>query len=338
MSARRYLRQTRFAPLGEAGQAKLAEARVLLVGCGALGGHLAQSLVRCGAGTLRIVDRDVVEETNLPRQVLFDEQHALEARPKALAAAETLARIGGTTRVEPRVAHLDAALLDELGDGVSLVLDGTDNLETRYLVNDWCVSRGVPWVYGGVVGASGLVLPVKPGEGACLACAFPAPPPAGTLPTCETAGVVQPAVALVAGLQAAAALRLLVDPAGVPSRLVEIDAWNLRVRELALPRDPQCRCCGQRNFVHLSAELGPRATRLCGRNTVQVRGGGGRMDLAATAARLADDADRVVCAGGLLRFDVEGLRLTVFADGRALVEGTEDDARALAAYDRWIGA
>jgi len=130
VSARRYLRQTRFAPLGEAGQAKLAEARVLLVGCGALGGHLAQSLVRCGAGTLRIVDRDVVEETNLPRQVLFDEQHALEARPKALAAAETLARIGGTTRVEPRVAHLDAALLDELGDGVSLVLDGTDNLET----------------------------------------------------------------------------------------------------------------------------------------------------------------------------------------------------------------
>jgi adenylyltransferase/sulfurtransferase len=334
----RHARQVRFAPISTRGQARIESARVLLVGCGALGGHLAQSLVRAGIGELRLVDRDTVEETNLPRQVLFTEAQARAAMPKALASVESLAPIGARTLLAPRVAHLDARLLDELGEGVDLVLDGTDNLETRYLLNDWCVARGVPWVYGGVVGASGLVLPVRPGVGACLACAFPAPPPAGTLPTCETAGVIQPAVALVAALQAAAALRLVVDPEGTPSKLVEIDAWNLRVRELHLPRDPGCRACARREFPHLSDAAGPRATRLCGRHTVQVRGGAGRVDLLALAARLGGDARVVAATGSLLRFEIDGLRLTVFADARALVEGTEDEARALAAYDRWIGA
>lgn len=338
VSTERYTRQQRFAGLGSSGQARLTEARVLLVGCGALGGHLAQSFVRCGVGSLVIVDRDVVEETNLPRQVLFDERHAVLRMPKVDAAAETLARIGGGTRVETRAAHLDAELLDELGSGVDLVLDGTDNLETRYLLNDWCVSRAVPWVYGGVVGASGLVLPVRPGVGACLACAFPAPPPAGTLPTCETAGVIQPAVALVAALQAAAALHLLVDPASVPSRLLDIDAWSLRVRELALPRDPQCRTCVQHEYRYLAQERGPRAVSLCGRNTVQVRGAGGRMDLESTARRLQADVRQLVRAAALLRFEVDEVRVTLFVDGRALIEGTSDPARALAVYDRWIGA
>jgi adenylyltransferase/sulfurtransferase len=328
----------RFAPISARGQARIEAARVLLVGCGALGGHLAQSLVRAGVGELRLVDRDTVEESNLPRQVLFTAAQARAATPKSLAAVESLAPIGSRTILAPRVAHLDARLLDELGAGVDLVLDGTDNLETRYLLNDWCVSRDVPWVYGGVVGASGLVLPVRPGAGACLACAFPAPPPAGTLPTCETAGVIQPAVALVAALQAACALRLLVDPEGVPSKLVEVDAWSLRVRELQLPRDPECRACARREFLHLADAHGPRATRLCGRNTVQVRGGAGRGDLGALAARLGADARILHSAPGLLRFEVEGLRLTVFADARALVEGTEDESRALATYDRWIGA
>lgn len=334
----RHARQVRFAPISTGGQRRIEAARVLLVGCGALGGHLAQSLVRAGIGELRLVDRDTVEETNLPRQVLFTAAHALAKTPKALASVEALAPIGARTLLAPRVAHLDARLLDELGAGVDLVLDGTDNLETRYLLNDWCVSRGVPWVYGGVVGASGLVLPVRPGRGACLACAFPAPPPAGTLPTCETAGVIQPAVALVAALQAACALRLIVDPEGVPSKLVEVDAWSLRVRELQLPRDPDCRACARREFPHLLDAAGPRATRLCGRNTVQVRGGAGRGDLPALAARLAGEARIEASTPNLLRFEVEGLRLTVFADARALVEGTEDEARALAAYDRWIGA
>ncbi len=334
----RHARQVRFAPISTRGQRRIESARALLVGCGALGGHIAQSLVRAGIGELRLVDRDTVEETNLPRQVLFTEVQARLALPKALASVESLAPIGARTVLVPRVAHLDARLLDELGEGVDLVLDGTDNLETRYLLNDWCVARGVPWVYGGVVGASGLVLPVRPGTGACLACAFPTPPPAGTLPTCETAGVIQPAVALVAALQAACALRLLVDPEGTPSKLVEVDAWNLRVRELELPRDPDCRACARREFPHLADAAGPRATRLCGRNTVQVRGGAGRCDLPALAARLAGATRILASAPSLLRFEVDDLRLTVFADARALVEGTEDEARALAAYDRWIGA
>lgn len=343
----RFDRQQRFAPLGLEGQERLGRARVLLVGCGALGGSLAQTLVRCGVGELRLADRDVVELTNLPRQVLFEEHHL--GRPKAEAAREALGRIGGPTRVDAQAVHVDAENLEELAEGVQLVLDGTDNLATRYLVNDLCVERGIPWVYGGVVGASGLVLPVLPGRGACLRCLFPEPAPPGSLPTCDTAGVILPAVAAVASFQAGAALHLLAEGSEARERyepfLLDIDAWNGLARRLPAPRDPQCPCCAQREFPFLLAPIERSAVSLCGRNTVQVRpqlASGARRaqtaDLARIAERVRSQASALAVESSLLAFEVDGVRFTVFADGRALIEGTQDVARARALYDRWVGA
>ena len=336
-SSRRFERQTRFAPLGKQGQQRLSDARVLLVGCGALGGALAQSLVRSGVGELVLVDRDLVEETNLPRQVLFDERHARESTPKVLAAAETLARIGGPTQVETHAVHFDEQNAEELAEDCDLVLDGTDNLATRYLVNDLCVESGRPWVYGGVVGSGGLVMAILPGKGPCLRCLFPEPAPQGSLETCETAGVLQPAVALVAALQAGLALRILGGPELAEAKLFELDVWEPRTRALTVGRDPNCPCCGKREFPFLHDAEPHRAVRLCGRNTVQVRGARGRTDLDQVARSLAGVARSVQQNELLLRFEVDEGRITLFPDGRALVEGTEDVGRALALYDRYLG-
>ncbi len=343
----RFDRQQRFAPFGASGQERMGRARVLLVGCGALGGSLAQTLVRCGVGELVLADRDVVELTNLPRQVLFEERHL--GRPKAEAARESLARIGGPSRVEAHAVHVDADNVEELAERADLVLDGTDNLATRYLVNDLCVERGTPWVYGGVVGASGLVMPVVPGRGACLRCLFPEPAPAGSLPTCDTAGVILPAVAAVASFQAGAALHLLAASDEARARfepfLLDIDVWSGLARRLPAPRDEQCPCCAERKFPFLLEPVERSAVSLCGRNTVQVRpqlASGDRRgpgaDLARIAERVRAFARELALEPALLAFDVEGVRFTVFSDGRALIEGTQDVARARALYDRWVGA
>ncbi len=228
----RFDRQERFAALGAQGQARLEAARVLLVGAGALGGVLAQTLTRAGVGTLVICDRDVVEVTNLPRQVLFEDRHADAATPKALAAKESLLRIGGPTQIEAHAVHVEATNLAQLARDADLVLDGTDNLTTRYLINDWCVREGRPWVYGGVVSSGGLVLPILPGKSACLRCVFPDPPPAGSLPTCDSAGVILPAVGAIASLQAGAVLRILGAPEGdeFHPKLTQLDVWTGALR------------------------------------------------------------------------------------------------------------
>lgn len=336
--SRRFDRQTRFAPLGRDGQARLERASVLVLGCGALGGHAAQSLVRSGIGRVVLVDRDVVDVTNLPRQVLFDERHARERTLKVAAAAETLARVGGPTRIETHARHVDAESIEEIARGVDLVLDGTDNLATRYLVNDWCVERACPWIYAGVVGSGGLVLPIVPGQSACLRCVFRDPPPALDLPTCETAGVLQPAVALVAALQAGLALRVLGGPPLERFALLDVDAWDGRVRELTVERDPDCPCCAKRDFEFLDAGGAGRTTVLCGRNTVQIRSASGALDLDTLAARLPESARDVVRNAALLSFTIDTERFTVFADGRALVEGTSDPERALALHERYVGS
>jgi adenylyltransferase/sulfurtransferase len=261
----------------------------------------------------------------------------VERIEKAIAARETLARIGGPTKVEALVEHVDADNVERLCAGVSLVVDGTDNLETRYLVNDVCVERKIPWVYGGVVGSGGLVMPILPGVGPCLVCLFPEPPPAGVLPTCETAGVLQPAVALVAALQAGLALRILAGTEPLTPKLYELDAWDGRLRELSVGRDENCRCCARSEFRFLREPVTRRATSLCGRNTVQVRGARVKPDLRRLSEALAGVARDVRHQGAILRFTVEDERYTVFADGRALIEGTDDPERALSLYDRYIG-
>lgn len=336
----RFERQARFAPLGTEGQERLAGRRVLLVGCGALGSVLAQSLVRSGVGELVLVDRDLVELSNLPRQVLFEDRHAREAVPKVEASREALERIGGPTRLVPRAEHLDATNVDELARGAHLVLDGTDNLATRYLLNDWCVARAVPWVYGGVLGGGGVALAVLPGIGPCLRCLFPEPPPPGTLATCDTVGVLQPAVGAIASVQAGLALRLLAAPdplaTDLEPALIEIDVWRGEVRSLRAGRDPQCPCCAKGQFPFLAELSGERAGTLCGRDAVQVRGRGA-LDLEALRTRLAGLDPDARLAGPVLRASLDGLRLTLFRDGRALVEGTDDPDRALALYDRYVG-
>lgn len=337
---RRFDRQTRFTPLGPQGQARLAESRVLLVGCGALGGVLAQNLVRSGVGELVLVDRDIVEISNLPRQVLFEDRHAAEGTLKVEAAEESLARIGGPTRFEAHAAHLDADNLEDLAIGCDLILDGTDNLGTRYLVNDFAIESGVPWIYGGVVGSGGLVMAVLPERGPCLRCLFPEPPPTASLPTCDTAGVLLPAVATIASLQSGLALRLLVEGSStqLETALLEVDVWSGELRRLKLARQPQCPCCGDREFPFLHEPLGRRATILCGRNAVQVRGRKPAPDLARVAAAIDGLASDVRWAGPILRFALDQHRITLFEDGRALIEGTDDIDRALALYDRYVGS
>jgi len=334
----RFDRQVRFAPLGREGQANLVSARVLVVGCGALGGVLAQTLFRAGIGELVLVDRDVVEISNLPRQVLFTERHAAEGRPKAVAARETLEASGGPTSLRTHVVHLDARNLELLADDCDLVLDGTDNLETRYLINDFCVERALPWIYAGVVGASGLVLPVLPGRGACLRCLFPEPAPADVLPTCDTAGVLMPAVGVVGSFAAGLALRLLGRPREpLEPALLELDTWNGSVRRLTAPRDPACPACARREFPFLHRP-GGEAIALCGRNTVQIPARDGRIALATLARTLPPEATEVQLHAELLRFALDGCRVSVFPDGRTLVEGTGDVARARTLHGRVFGA
>lgn len=301
------------------------------------------TMVRSGVGRVVLVDRDVVEHTNLPRQVLFEERHI--GRPKVEAALESLARIGGPSAIETHASHLDTDNLPELASGCDLLLDGTDNLATRYLLNDFAVDRNVPWVYGGVVGGAGLVLPIVPGVSACLRCIFPEPAPPGALPTCDTAGVILPAVSAVAALQAGAALRLLAveraERANFRAHLIEIDVWHLEAHHVQAARDPECPCCALREFTFLDAPAHGSAVSLCGRNTVQIRPtlrAGVRPDLARAAERLRTLASDVRFDGALLAFRVEDAQFTVFPDGRALIEGTHDLDRARSLYDRFLGS
>ncbi|HEX8913537.1 MAG TPA: ThiF family adenylyltransferase [Humisphaera sp.] len=381
----RYHRQSLLPQVGPAGQAKLANARVLLVGCGALGTTIAEQLVRAGVGFLRVVDRDVVELTNLQRQVLFDEADARDGTPKAVAAARRLSAVNSAVVVvEPVVADVHAGNIAELaGIGwhgsvprtvsahgvdrrdadhgleyktvppnasapdqpVHLILDGTDNAETRYLVNDLAVRHGVPWVYGACVGVEGRAMAIRPGHTPCLRCVFPEPPGPGELPTCDTAGVLGPAAAVVAATQAAMAIQLLVG-ATPPEQLVRFDLWRGRFGATPLDdaRRPDCPCCGLRRFDFLDAPGGGAgaAVSLCGRNAVQIRpaSANARLDLGVLAARLAASTG-VQRSPHLLRCAVPGepgVSLTVFADGRAIVQGVADFARARSVYAKWVGA
>ncbi len=335
----RYHRQSLLPFIGVAGQARLAAARVLLVGCGALGGTVADQLVRGGVGFLRLVDRDLVEWTNLQRQVLFDEADARDGVPKAAAAGRRLAAVNSAVSVEPVVADVHAGNLAGLMDGVDVVVDGTDNAETRYLINDAAVSRGVPWVYGGCVSADGRVMAVRPGVTACLRCLWPDPPAVGELPTCDTAGVLGPAAAVVASLQTVAAFKLIL---GEPvDGLAVLDLWAGRWRTVDT-RGPRadCPCCGRREFPFLDRSVEGGVAHLCGRDAVQVRPvTAGRTDLAALAERLAA-VGPVERTAYLLRCrpgGEVGILLTVFGDGRCLVGGTTDVGRARSLVSRYLG-
>lgn len=331
----RYSRQIRFSGIGPAGQQRLLDARVAVVGCGALGSFQAGALARAGIGFLRIIDRDYVELSNLQRQWLFDQCDVEQGLPKAIAAARKIAAINSEIEVEPAVADLTPSNIEDLLGDVNLILDGTDNFETRYLINDYAVSRSLPWIYGAAVGSYGITMPVVPGTTACLRCVYP-DPPGGAQPTCETAGVLGPITALIASLQVSEALKVL-SGVDVSRKITTVDVWSGEIRQVAQPPpDERCPACGRREFPYLNGERRSPVS-LCGRDAVQIHERSRPLDLADLAQRLAPLG--VVRANEFaLRFEMPPYLLTIFPDGRAIVKGTTDVGVARSLYARYIGA
>ncbi len=333
----RYSRQVLFHGIGAEGQRRLRASRVAIVGCGATGSTVAGLLARAGVGTVRIVDRDYVEPSNLQRQALFDEADAAESLPKAIAAARKIAAFNSDIVVEPHVADLTPADIEELLAGAQLILDGTDNFETRYLINDYAVRERVPWIYAAAVGSYGVTMNVLPGETACLACVFPESP-RGTFETCDTAGILNSAATTVAAIEATEALKLLVG-AGKDMRpsLLSLDLWRNDRSEISVrkPR-PDCRACGARDFVHLAGKQRPHIT-LCGRNSVQIHERRRPIDFAEITQRLQPHGT-VRHNEFVLKFWREPYELTLFPDGRAIIKGTTDTAVARSLYARFVGS
>lgn len=340
----RYERQQILPQVGTEGQRRLDQSRVLVVGCGALGSVVAELLARAGVGLLRIVDRDLVELSNLQRQILFNERDAAEERPKAIAAAKRLRDINREIRVEAVVADLNAGNVESLAD-VDLIVDGTDNVATRYLINDVTVKHHIPWIYGGCVGVEGRVWGIWPHRTGCLRCLFPEPPNPSDMPTCDTAGVLGPAAAVVGGLQAAASIRFLVEgaEASTQSGLTILNIWDSHFRQMSfIPPQSDCPCCGQRKFQYLSTNARDFTTNLCGRNAVQVvqSKAGPEIDLSATAERWKKlgDVGKTPWFVRCKLSDPAGIDLTLFPDGRLIVRGTSEPMRATSIYARFVGS
>ncbi len=339
----RYSRQILFHGIGEEGQRRIRHGRVLLCGCGALGSAIADSLVRAGVGLLRLVDRDFVELSNLQRQVLYDEQDIAEQLPKAIAAGRKLAKINSSVVLEPIVADIDHTNMLALAQGVDLIVDGMDNFETRFLINDAALETKIPWIYGGCVGSHGQVMPIFPGETACLRCLIGDIPGPGMTETCDTAGVIGPAVNVVAALQVVAALKILAGRCDqIEPSLTIVDVWDGTLRKMNvanLRERSDCPACvrGERDW--LSGKKGSQTTVLCGRNAVQVS------PAERQALSLAELATKLRAAGDvsqnafLLRLTLPGneFQLTVFPDGRAIIKGTDDVTVARSLYARYVG-
>lgn len=335
----RYARQIVFPGIGEAGQERLARSRVALIGCGALGTVLANVLARAGVGFLRIVDRDYVEWSNLQRQVLFDEQDARDGAPKAAAAVEHLQRINSEIQYEAVVEDFGPENAARIVGDVDLALDGTDNLDTRYVLNDVCVKLGRPWIYLAAVASYGLLMPIVPGETACLRCVFPEQPDPGSIDTCDTAGVLGPMPGIVANLAAAEALKLLVGAHDRLNRgLTWIDCWFNSIQQTPIETPTvDCPCCQRRQFSFLERPAWKQAATLCGRDAVQVRPPSPvDLDLAALAGRLAA-VGSVRQGPHLVRLSVPPHELTIFRDGRAIVKGTAEIPLARSLYARYVG-
>lgn len=340
----RYAKQVLFEPIGHEGQQRLTGARAILFGCGALGTVLASTLVRAGLGHLRICDRDYIETGNLQRQVLFDEQDVASNTPKAVAAAEKLRRINSQVEVDAQVVDVNPSNIERLAEGYALLLDGTDNFETRFLINDLAVKSHRPWVYGAVIGATGLVMPILPDETPCLRCVFEDAPPPEMNPTCDTAGVIGPAVNVVASLQAVEAMKILSGRLPeVTRKLLHIDVWSGRFFAMnvdAARAKGTCPCCNQRNFEYLAGRFGSSTTTLCGRNAVQVSPPSPlRIDFATIATKLSPVLNSPATYNRfMLKARIDDLEMTLFSDGRAIVKGTHDANRARTLYAKYVGA
>lgn len=331
----RYSRQIRFAPFGAEGQERLSAATAVIVGCGALGTAQASLLARAGTGTIRLIDRDYVEESNLQRQLLYTEADARDALPKAEAARRHLIEANSGIRLEAHVSDLNPENADDLLEGAGVILDATDNFETRYLINDYAVREGIPWIYGAAVSSYGIMMPVLPGDTACFRCVYPSPP-GGAQPTCETAGVLGPVTSLIGSLQAMEAMKILSGRRqSVRRKILTADVWNGPLRETPMPgRDADCPCCARREFTWLAGRRAP--VSLCGRNAVQIHERRRPIDLEQLASRL-EGLGEIRGNEFALRFRAGEHELTVFPDGRAIVKGTTDVGVARGIYARYIG-
>ncbi len=332
----RYSRQVLFSGIGKEGQEKIRSASVCVVGCGALGSFQAETLARAGMGHLRLIDRDYVDYTNLQRQWLFDEADARSESPKAIAAARRLHQLNSDVKIEPLVTDVTPSNAEELVTGCDIILDGTDNFETRYLLNDLSVKRATPWIYGAAIGSYGVAMPVVPQRGPCLACIYPEPP-AGAQPTCDVNGVLASTTAWVASLQVAMALRLITGWPDFEAKIFTMDVWTGASKQTSAGvRDSGCRVCAHREFRYLEGQRRAPVS-LCGRNAVQLHERARPLDLEQLASKLRPLGD-VRVNEFALRFEIPKYHLTFFPDGRAIVKGTTDVGVARSLYARLVGA
>ncbi len=335
----RYSRQVLLSEIGTGGQERLLASSVAIVGCGALGTAIASGLVRAGVGKVRIIDRDYIELNNLQRQILFDEQDIARGLPKAVAAVEKLRKVNSEVELEPVVADVNPDNIEDMIRDVDLVMDGTDNFETRFLVNDACVKHDVPWVYGAVISTYGMTMAIIPRHTPCFRCLLVEMPVPGSTPTCDTVGVLSPAVSVVAALEMAEGLKILMGKEEeLHGQLLYVDVWAGVMERLAPgKRNAPCPTCDLRQFEFLEAREGSYLTNLCGREAVQIRVRG------QTQVSLPDLAERLDSAGDvafndyMLRFRVDSYELTVFPDGRTIVKGVNDESVARTLYARYIG-
>jgi len=333
----KYSRQILFAPIGEEGQRRLLASSIVIVGCGALGAAAANLLTRAGVGRLRIIDRDFVEPSNLQRQTLFDQSDALAALPKSVAAQRKLHSINSTVSVEGVVADLGPGNASDLLACFDLILDGTDNFETRFLINDFAVRNAKPWIYGAAVASYGLTMTIRPGVTPCLACLMETQQQ-GLEETCDTIGVLGPIVNLIASLQAAEAIKVLAGRTdALHGRLISSDVWSGHFQSVRIARNPDCRACARHEFVYLEGDAQPHIT-MCGRDSVQIHERSRSLDLALLKDRLSPTVSDVRYNEFLLRFRIPPYEMTVFSDGRAILKGTKDPAVARSLYARYIGA
>lgn len=337
-SKERYSRQILFPPIGEKGQAQLLQSRVAVIGLGALGTVSAGSLARAGVGFLKLVDRDYIETSNLQRQTLFDEEDCRKLRPKALAAAEKLGKINSAASYSPLVEDINHRNVEEMVQDVDLVLDATDNFETRFLLNEACVKGGIPWIYGACVASYGVTFTIIPEETACLACYLPDHTAPGTAVSCDTAGIIGPAANIVASLQVTEALKILTGAKEELNRnMTFFDLWTNKFSQLELHRQSYCPVCGAKKFERLAGKNQQYSTNLCGRNAVQVLPHTPQQISLEKIKNLLAPLGEVQAGEYLLTFKTGAHELVIFPDGRVLVKGTSDLKLARSLYARYVG-
>jgi adenylyltransferase/sulfurtransferase len=335
----RYSRQILFQPVGPEGQRRLSNSRVVIIGCGALGSAQAESLARAGIGNLRIIDRDFVEFSNLQRQTMFTEADATNRLPKAIAAANHIREVNSEIGVEPEIADVNNSNIERLIEGCDVLIDGTDNFATRYLINDACVKHKVNWIYGAAVGSYGVTMTIRPNITACLRCVFPEPPPAASAPTCDTAGVIMPIINIVAAVQVSEALKLLTGHEDdLHQSLMQFDVWRNEWRRISTGQPTgDCPTCARHEFVTLGTDNSDFVAVLCGRHAVQVSPSRpARINLTALGERLSA-AGEVKLNDYLLRFRTSEFEMTIFQDARSIIRGTDNVATARSLYAKFIG-